>query len=492
MRPRLPGRELRDRPVLGGRSHVGSAVWAGSLFTLGLLLWAVGAYVPREGADPRWLLLTLAASCALLLFRRTAPGAVVALATLVVAADAAVGPSTAVLINYGDALYAACVWGRRRLADGVLAVLCAAGAALVGLLVFTLVRGGVLGGPLAAVQVFGLYVLVFGSPVISGLSVREHRQRTALERERARQIERMAELDRRSAVSEERGRVARDLHDVIANHLSAIAVQSTAALSMREADPDRTRRALGVIRDSSLHGLTEMRAMIRVLRGADGEQDPRLEAVTPRLDDADRLFADARAAGLEVAVTWSPPQRPLPPRADAAAYRVLQEALTNALRHADPMRVEVRVEYRLDGAFAGGRLVLTVRNGYADGGSADSGDGAEARTAVLDHRGAGAGLTGMRERVHLLGGRFGAGPLAAERAGGRRVWQVRAEIPLAAGEGAEDGEGSEAPAAAVNPEGLRGEAGGADALGGDGRPAEAGAPTDAGAGRSRTDEDGGR
>nr|WP_255430193.1 histidine kinase [Streptomonospora sp. PA3] len=433
----MPGRELLDRPVLGGRAYLGSLLWSVSLLALGLVLWAVGAVVERDGVDPRWLLATLAAVCAVVVFRRTAPAATVGAATLVAAADAAIGPSMAVLIVYGDALYAACVWGRPRVANTVLAVVCVVGAAVTAGLAIALVRGYLPGGPLSVVQGVGLYVLVFASPVISGMSVREHRRRTALERERARQIERMAELDRRNAVAEERGRVARELHDVIANHLSAIAVQSTAALSMREADPERTRRILTVIRDSSLHGLTDMRAMIRVLRGAD--ESPQLEAVTPRLDDADRLFADAREAGLAVEVVRSGPARPLPPHTDAAAYRVLQESLTNALRYADPMRAEVAVEFRA-GSVDGDHLVLTVTNPAA----AERDGAGPPGAAVLEGHGAGAGLTGMRERVLLLGGRFSAGPLGA------RTWRVRAEIPLPPAE-----------SEASEPEAQRGVAGGA-------------------------------
>lgn len=437
VRARLPRRELLDRPILGGRAFLGSALWAAFLFGMGLVLWSVGAYTPRDGADPRWLLATLALSCALVVFRRTAPTAVAVAATLVVLADASVGPSWAVLINYGDALYAVSVWGRRRAAYGLLAAVCGVGAVLFVLLVAALVDGAMSGGPLLVVQMLGLYVLIVGSPVVSGLSVREHRLRTALERERASQIERMAELDRRSAVAEERGRVARELHDVVANHLSAVAVQSTAALSMRDPDPERVRRILEVIRDSSLHGLTEMRSMIQVLRGS--EDNPEAEAVTPRLRDADRLFANAREAGLEVSAAWSGRVRELPANTDAAAYRVLQESLTNALRYADPMRVEVCVDYgdgagETDGsdgqggqgAAGGERLVLTVRNGVAAHGAAGA---PEQPAGLLDGHGAGAGLAGMRERMLLLGGRFSAG-LCAPGPHGARVWQVRAEVPL--------------------------------------------------------------
>ncbi|MFC3520360.1 sensor histidine kinase [Streptomonospora nanhaiensis] len=414
----LRRRELLDRRILGGRIYVGSALWALTAFGFGLLVWGVGGFVHRDGVDPHWLLLTLAASSSLMAFRRTHPGLVLLLSTGVTAVDAVLGPSTMVVFNYGDAFYAVCAWGRRRLAYGTLAAVVVGGVAVTAVMVYLLVIGEI-DYPLVVLQMIGVYVLVFGSPVTSGVTVREYRNRMALERERTQQVRRMAELDRRNAIADERGRVARELHDVIANHLSAIAVQSTAALSMREPDPERVRRILTVVRDSSLHGLSEMREMIRVLRDADDTPD--LEAVTPRLADADRLYAAAREAGLEVRVERRGTPRPLPGPTDAAAYRVLQESLTNALRYAGPKRVEVEVEFvpRRRGA----RLRLTARNRVAP---AAAGGAGRADPVWAAEHGAGAGLTGMRERVDLLGGVFAAGP-APEDPG---EWRVCAEFPL--------------------------------------------------------------
>jgi signal transduction histidine kinase len=407
---------LLDRRLLGGRVYLGSTLWAAGHFGLGLLLWGLGSYVHRTGVDPRLLLVTLTGVCAAIALRRAAPGGALALATAVLAVDVAVGPSMWVAVSYGDLLYAACVWGRRRLAYGVLVVVGAGLAAAIVGAVYAYAAGW-LPGLLEVLQIIGVFALAFVTPAIGGMSVREHHLRAELERERARQIERMAELDRRGAVAEERGRMARELHDVIANHLSAIAVQSTAALSMREPDPELTRRILGVVRDNSVQGLAEMRRMIGVLRDDDA---PDLDRVTPRLSEADRLVATARDAGLEVRMTERGTPVGLPVQVDAAAYRIVQESLTNALRHAEPRRVDLTVEYRAGTADAAGRLVITAENGVA----AD-------RRSWAAELGTGAGLTGMRERVQLLGGAFAAGPAdgAPER------WRVRAELPLDGGAG---------------------------------------------------------
>ncbi|MDA8369463.1 MAG: histidine kinase [Nocardiopsaceae bacterium] len=414
--------ELLDRRLLGGRLYLGSTLWAGVHFGGGLLLWWLDSYVSRGGVDPRWLLLTLAGICLAILLRRAAPGPALAAATVVLAADALLGPSAGVLIAYGDALYAACVWGRRRLTYGTLAAVVAGAAAVLVLLLYAL-RAGYLPGALSVLQELGLYILVFVTPVITGLSVREHHLRAELERERTRQIVRMAELDRGTAIAEERGRMARELHDVIANHLSAIAVQSTAALSMRDPDPERVRQVLGVVRDNSVQGLAEMRRMIGVLRADD---NPDLERVMPRLSEVDRLMHTAREAGLEVRMAQRGTPRPLPVQADAAAYRIVQECLTNALRYAVPRRVEITLSYAEQDRRSW--LVITAENGVEE-------QQGRPEQAWYPGLGGGAGLTGMRERAVLLGGRFDAGAVDGQ---GRRLWRVCVELPISEEERAAD------------------------------------------------------
>jgi signal transduction histidine kinase len=257
----------------------------------------------------------------------------------------------------------------------------------------------------AVVGVFG--GLVFILPVLSAITVRQYRDQAAAERVRAEQTARLAELDRRQAVVAERTSMARELHDVIANHLSAVAIHSTALLSIRDLDPAAAEKAVRVIRDNSVQGLAEMRQMVELLRDADGA-DPGQDAPAPggRLAEVDRLVAQARAAGLAAGLTVTGEPRPLPISVDLAAYRIVQESLTNALKHGDG-KVEVTVGYAPD------RVTVTVDN----------------PVRLAGHRplvpGAGAGLIGMRERADLVGGRLTAGP-------GGTGWCVHAELPAGA------------------------------------------------------------
>jgi signal transduction histidine kinase len=198
--------------------------------------------------------------------------------------------------------------------------------------------------------------------------------------------------------------MARELHDLVAGRLSAIALHATAALTLDE--PAATRRAVTVIRENSTQGLAEMRRLIGVLRTAGGEGAP--EAV-PTLDGLDALLRraarDAAAAGLTVVGRdRRPPGGSLPAAVDLAAYRIVQEALVNALKHAAPGEVTVTVEQ------AGDDLTVTVVSPYRG----------SRRPRVP---GTGSGLTGMRERAALLGGAFEAGP----RGG---TWRVRARLPV--------------------------------------------------------------
>lgn len=404
--------ELLDREVLGGLSRLGSLLWAAAHLAVGLLLWALGVYVRRDGVDPRWLLVPLAVVCAALLLRRTRPGVGLALGTAGLVVDLVVlGPSPWVVITYSDLLYAASVWGGGRLVRGVVAAVVAGGAAVLAAGGFLEPSDSFHSGLLGLLQLLGLYVLAFGTPLASGLSVRAHRARAELERQRAVQVTRMAELDRANAVAAERARMARELHDVVANHLSAVALQSTAALALRDFDPEQVRGVLRTVRDNSVRGLAEMRRMIEVLRAG---EEAEAERVTPRLSEAERLAATARDAGLDVLLDGVAEVGALPAQVDAAAYRIVQECLTNALRYAAPQRVRIAV--RRTGASDGTaeRLVVEAVNPVAE----------PVGPAAPGELGAGTGLAGMRERAVLLGGRLSAGPDGAGN------WRVRAELPV--------------------------------------------------------------
>lgn len=209
------------------------------------------------------------------------------------------------------------------------------------------------------------------------------------------------EQTRRQA-GEERLRIARDLHDVLAHHLALITVQANAGLVTLTRDVDRTEASLRAIKDSGNAALTELRSVLDLLRADQDDAAPR--DPTPALSgggDLDRLADGARAAGLTVRTELLGRPRSLPGPVDRAAFRIVQEALTNAVRHSGPgTAVLVRVRY------GDGELGLFIDNdGRGDNGRGDT--GAHSRSP-----GGGNGLPGMRERATSLGGTLQAGPTA--------------------------------------------------------------------------------
>jgi signal transduction histidine kinase len=227
------------------------------------------------------------------------------------------------------------------------------------------------------------------------------RRRSAAEEARAR----AAEAQRRA--TEERLRIAREVHDVVAHNISLINVQAGVALHLIDEQPEQARPALAAIKEASKETLEELRSVVDALR-SDGEAAPR--APMPGLDDIGRLATRTSEAGLPVRVDVSGTPRPVPAGVDLAAYRIVQEALTNATRHAGATQVIVRLVH--------GDHDLTVE--VAD-------DGRGAASPHVHNGGAGSGITGMRERVTALGGTFEAGP----RPG--RGFAVRARLPLGGG-----------------------------------------------------------
>jgi signal transduction histidine kinase len=212
-----------------------------------------------------------------------------------------------------------------------------------------------------------------------------------------------AEEERRQA-SEERLRMARELHDVLAHNISMINVQAGVALHLIDQNPEQARTALAAIKDASKEALTEMRGVIGALR-AQGEAAPR--APTAGLDRLDDLLDRARSAGLAVEAETTGERRPLHAGTDLAAFRIVQESLTNVTRHAGPGPVTARVRI----AYGEHEVVVLVE---------DDGRGAP----LLDDRPGGCGVRVMRERAAALGGTFEAGP----RPGGG--FRVRAALPL--------------------------------------------------------------
>jgi signal transduction histidine kinase len=252
-----------------------------------------------------------------------------------------------------------------------------------------------------------------------GVSVAARRQWRAAESDRAVLAEQAREEETRRRVDAERMRIARELHDVVAHSMAMINVQATAAGMQLADDPASAAEAIQAIRGASKSGLRELRTILQVLRQADGGSPA---APAPDLRAIAALVEATSAAGTPTTLELAEPPIPLPPPVTLAAYRIVQESLTNVVRHAG--RVGATVGLRQDGGY----LHVDVVN-----------DGGPAPAAFGD--GAGAGLAGMRERTAALGGTLDAGP----RPGGG--FAVHARLPVA---GAAPARGPQAPAAVAS------------------------------------------
>jgi signal transduction histidine kinase len=243
-----------------------------------------------------------------------------------------------------------------------------------------------------------------GALLLGGSVLSRRAERAAME-ERARHLAETREEEARRRVAEERVRIARDLHDSVAHSMASISVQAGVGAHVLDERPEDARAALLAIKHASRNALAELRATLSMLRSS--EAAPR--EPTERLDRLPSLVESSRAAGLAVDVVIEGDARPLPPAVDTAAFRIVQESLTNVIRHAGPARATVAVRHS-DGAV---EIEVT-----------DDGRGAVDGNGDVDGGSGGHGLAGMRERVALLGGDLYAG---ARRSGGYRV---RARLPL--------------------------------------------------------------
>jgi len=245
-----------------------------------------------------------------------------------------------------------------------------------------------------------------GGALLLGGSVRGRRAEwTALE-ERARHLAESQEEEARRRVAEERLRIARDLHDSVAHSMASISVQAGVGAHVLDERPEDARAALLAIKDASGEALAELRATLGMLRS--DEAAPREPAAG--LDRLSSLIESSLTAGLTVDVVVEGDARPLPPAVDAAAYRIVQESLTNVIRHAGPARATVTIRH------GGDAVEIAVTD---DGRGAGSGGGNGPDPGGAGPAGpAGHGLAGMRERVALLGGELSAGN---RRSGGYRV-----------------------------------------------------------------------
>ncbi|MFD9889172.1 sensor histidine kinase [Amycolatopsis sp. NPDC059027] len=386
---------LRTLPVWQQDTVIALGTWL-----IGLLVYVAGIHQLLGGIDanPLWIRLTeLTVLCGLELLRRWVPGGLL-LACGVLAADITLGPSLPVLIVFTDFLYAATLYGSRRTSRVMIGIAVAATAAVV-------VAVAALSAQWRQAVLAALGCLPFLiTPVWWAANVRQQRDIADTERANGEQLAKIAELDRQAAVGAERARMARDLHDVVAGHLSAIAIQSEAVLSSSGTNPALARGVLESVRENSVSALEEMRAMIGLLRSAQG--DAEMEATAPpRLAELSKLVESARASGLRVEVRSTMDEQGLPAAVDLTAYRIAQEALTNAVKHAP-----------------GGRVVLDIRR---DGGvlTIEVSNGLRRDRPTAEGTGAGLGLLNMRERAAAVGGTLSAGPSGTD-------WLVRAELPV--------------------------------------------------------------
>ncbi|MFE7314545.1 sensor histidine kinase [Streptomyces sp. NPDC057555] len=398
-------------PAAPGRPHRLDVLLATGGLCTGVLLWVLDLHggPPLFGLPASLTLVALAVTAVAELLRRTAPLAALALAVPALALDVCTGTLVATVLMFTDVVYAAVLYGSPAAARRIPVY-----TVLVTVLA-TVTTAAAWPDPQVVLIGIGI-AMVTMAPAWTGVITRDHRDAAQTARLRAEQTALLAEMDRTQAIVGERARMARELHDLVANHLSAIAIHTTAAQTID--DPSATRAALAVIRENSVQGLAEMRRLIGLLRDPEATtgEEP---AATPTLDGLEALVEQARANGAASGLTFAlddarrpdGPDGGKPPAPVAlAAYRIVQESLTNALKHAAPGEVLVRLAHG-----PGDALTVAVRSPHGDR------PGPRAP-------GSGAGLVGMRERIALLGGEFEAGP-----AGGPdgRVWLVRAALPAA-------------------------------------------------------------
>jgi signal transduction histidine kinase len=262
-----------------------------------------------------------------------------------------------------------------------------------------------IGGTLIYGQPATTAILTATVPVLAGVVVRTRRGNS----ERLAVQARLHEGER--ALLEERQRIARELHDVVAHHMSVIAIQAEAGPYKVKDPPKELVESFAEIRASALSGLKELRRVLGVLRSDTPETAPQ-----PGLDDLDGLLDSARSAGVTVTAGVSGTTRPLPAGVDLSAYRIIQEALSNALRHAPGAAVQVKLYYG-DAA-----LVVEVRNDHCP-----PGGHTPAEQDGVPGEGGGHGIIGMRERATMLGGHLQAGPTE------KGEFLVTAALPLDSG-----------------------------------------------------------
>ncbi|MBD7951846.1 sensor histidine kinase [Oerskovia rustica] len=379
----------RDRPVLV-RDAVGAVVV--------LLAFATPLVVaPETNPSTVASVVALVVACAGLVWRRTRPllSAGVVLAATVV--SAAFDAESALALGPGlVAMYSVAAYSRHAESAVATAVTVVAYPAVLVL---------VDGMDLTSTYVVLVVALLLLAATL-GLAIGSQRAVVAAARDRAARAEESREAEAARRVTQERLRIARELHDVVAHHVAVISVQAGAAEALFDKRPDAAREAIGHVRDAGERVLAEMSTLLHLLREPDGADAPGDATPAPGIGRLPALLEEVRATGLEVVERTSGTPRRLPPVVDLTVYRVVQEALTNAHRYGSgqadlrvvhgPMAIEVEVVNPLP--------------------ARDAQDGPGTR-------GSGLGLVGLRERVAAAGG-------TAEVGSRDRTWFVRVSLPV--------------------------------------------------------------
>jgi signal transduction histidine kinase len=344
-----------------------------------------GPDLPRlhgAGWDTLRLVAVLAA-CGALPFRRRRPLAVLSVCAAASVLVIVIGFRGPVLVTVPLAMYSVAAQVDRRVSRAALGVV--AGAMAIAAV-------AAVGGPGWGSAVTGPALAMIGW--LAGENVRARRAYARGLAERAAEREREREARIRRAAADERMRIARELHDVVAHTMSVIAVRSGVARAVLDSHPEEAGEALAIIEQTSRQALQEMRHLVGALRQGDdaGDAGPDL-APSPGLDNLTPLLEQVAQAGVTVDVQQEGEPRPLPAGINLSAYRIIQEGLTNVVRHAGTRRAKLRICY------GGDDLRIEITNPVASKAAPGGGDG-------------GHGLVGMRERVALYGGELRAGPTA--------------------------------------------------------------------------------
>lgn len=381
------------------------------LIGLGLTgVWGGQTGLVQLTEDQRWwFAVPLTVSCVALVFKRRAPVTTLLVGFVALAVDFLLGGSVATLFPFFDLLYTAALMGSPRVRRAL-----------------WIISGGLVAAPmiyvLAATADLRLTVLIgmqqgllFNAPLWWAMDVRRKTELAEVAAARADAVERLSLASRQQAVRQERDSLARDLHDVVASHLSAIALHSGGALATPP-EESKDRAALAQVRRSALESMEDMRTMIALLRtpdvlpGAEAAPAPDDDAAFPRLTHLQPLVDQARANGLTVTVDHQLAQLPdgsVSAATELAGYRIVQEALTNAAKHAPRSEVNVQVVPDLDSAHAS----IMIRNTLPAAAGTDSPPGL------------GLGLVSMRERAAAVGGQLTVSATTDH-------WTVTALLPM--------------------------------------------------------------